>query len=91
MKKVSLLIGATLLAFLASCSTTMPVAATSNPVGSKMGESTTLFLFGALPLGGSSGIYDAAKNGGISRISTVDIRYTPLFIFANVTTLVSGD
>ena len=89
MKKIALLIASA--ALLASCTTTFPVGATSNPVGTKMGESTTTFLFGALPLGGSSGIYDAAKSGGITRISTVDIKATWLVVITNVTTVVSGE
>lgn len=57
---------------MASCSTTTPITATSNPVGNKCGVAKTgtfLTIFG-----GSSdcGINKAAKNGGITRISHVD-------------------
>lgn len=56
----------------ASCSTTTPVTATSNPVGNKCGEAkATRFL---TVFGGSAdcGINKAAKNGGITKISHVD-------------------
>lgn len=57
---------------MASCATTTPVTATSNPVGNKCGVAkTTTFL---TIFGGSAdcGINKAAKNGGITRISHVD-------------------
>lgn len=56
----------------ASCSTTTPVAATSNPVGNKCGvakATTILTVFGG---SADCGINKAAKNGGITRISHVD-------------------
>lgn len=56
---------------MASCSTTMPVVATSNPVGNKCGvaQSTSFLCFGG---SSNTGINKAAKNGGITRISHVD-------------------
>lgn len=56
---------------LASCASTMPVAATSNPVGNKCGvaQSTSVLVFGG---SANNGINKAAKNGGITRISHVD-------------------
>jgi len=63
---------------LASCSTTMPVAATANPVGNKCGEakSTSVLIFGG---SSNTGINKAAKNGGITRISHVDY-YTKSYL-----------
>ena len=56
---------------LVGCSTTLPVNATSNPVGTKVGESTGMYLFNCIPLfGADSGIQKAAKNGNIKNIST---------------------
>lgn len=55
-----------------SCSTTTPIAATSNPVGNKCGvakATTVLTIFGG---SADCGINKAAKNGGITRISHVD-------------------
>lgn len=56
----------------ASCATTTPVTATSNPVGNKCGiakTTTVLSIFGG---SADCGINKAAKNGGITRISHVD-------------------
>lgn len=77
---------------LASCATTLPLTATSNPVGSKMGQASATYLFGYIPLGAADmGIYTAAKNGGITKISTVDTKMTPMFIFTTYATVVSGE
>ncbi|MBN2617647.1 MAG: hypothetical protein JXR64_04970 [Spirochaetales bacterium] len=51
-----------------------PVAATTNPVGELVGQSTgTIYLgiYGNV----DAGIQAAAQNGGISEISTVDFEY----------------
>ena len=77
MKKLFLALAAGL--FMASCSTTAPITATSNPVGNKCGEASTTRI---LNFGGSAdvGINKAAKNGGITRISHVD-QYVKDYIF----------
>ncbi len=53
-----------------SCST--PIAATSNKVGDLEGKACSRNILFLIPLGLDSSIYTAAKNGGISEISTVD-------------------
>lgn len=93
MKKVmkSVAIAVAAVAMLASCSTTMPVAVTSNPVGNKCGESSSSRILG---FGGSAnnGINAAAKNGGITRISHVDYStYTILGLYTKMTTRVYGE
>lgn len=75
---------------LASCTTTYPLTATSNPLGSKIGQSSYSFLLG-IPMGGDAGIYAAAKNGGITKISTVDVKVSPMLFITTVTTQVSGE
>jgi hypothetical protein len=57
---------------MASCSLTLPVSATSNAVGSKVGKSKGNCYLGILCFGVDASIQSAAKNGGISKISTVD-------------------
>lgn len=73
MKKLSkFLLGAFIACGLASCATTTPITATSNPVGNKCGvakTTTVLTIFGG---SADCGINKAAKNGGITRISHVD-------------------
>lgn len=74
MKKiVSILAVALSVLFISSCSTVRPVAGVTGIVGSKTGEASQSFL-GDFPLKGEGGIFQAAKNGGITKVGTVDIR-----------------
>jgi hypothetical protein len=75
---------------LSSCSTTLPFCATSNAVGSKVGESTRSVVLGALVFG-DAGISTAAKNGGIKNISTVDVKFTNLWFLQKYLTTVTGE
>lgn len=73
MKKLfNLMIGCGLALMATACSSTTPIAATSNPVGNKCGVAKTTRILGAF--GGSTdcGINTAAKKGGITRISHID-------------------
>lgn len=81
-----------LTAGLTSCSVTVPVNATSNPVGSKVGSASTTSIFGLFFDGGDASIRTAAKKGGISKISTVDFKATNyLFIVGMYETIVTGE
>ena len=104
MKKIVLvLVCALALIALAACSTTMPFdAGATGTVGSKVGEASQSFVgFYAMgsalgfPLKGDGGVQLAAKNGGIKKIGTVDIRIdwpaSPIIPYCTVTTVVSGD
>ena len=62
-----------IVALLSSCSITTPIAATSNPIGSKMGKSSGYCYFG-MCFNVDASVMTAAKNGGITKISTVDYR-----------------
>lgn len=55
---------------LTSCAS--PIAATSNKLGDLEGKSCSRNIFFLIPLGLDASIYSAAKEGGISEISTVD-------------------
>jgi len=92
MKKFFILVGLVLLAsVMVGCFTT-PIAATSNPVGSKTGSASCMYLLSIFPLGDwDTGVYKAAKNGGISRISTVDSKMQFFYIVSIVTTVVTGE
>jgi hypothetical protein len=92
MKKLLFVVGLVLLAsVLVGCFTT-PVAATSNPVGSKTGSASCMYVLNIFPLGDwDTGIYKAAKNGGISRISTVDSKLQFFYVVSIVTTVVTGE
>lgn len=82
MKKFTQIIGlVAAVAMLSSCSITLPVTATSNPVGGKVGMSSgNCYLSspmapqGILCFNVDASIMTAAKNGGISKISTVDYK-----------------
>jgi hypothetical protein len=89
---VSVVLGA--LAILSGCSSvTSPLAATANPVGSKVGEAKVSLLFGTIPLkkDQDGGIYAAARNGGITLISTVDVKTRSWIIGVTRTTIVTGE
>ncbi len=75
MKKLLVKSAAVLLAaaFLSACSLTLPVTATSNPVGDKVGKAKGTGFLGVLFFNADASIQTAAKNGGIKEISTVDL------------------
>ena len=91
MKKLGLaLLTATML--FVGCSSVEPVCATSNKLGTKVGESTATYLFGYLPLGGAdASIQTAARKAGITMISTVDEKVTIGFFTLKKTTIVTGE
>lgn len=92
MKKVLIALIVLALFVVVGCSTTLPVNATSNPLGSKVGEAKGTYLFNCIPLlGADSGIQRAARKGNISKISTVDQKVTCYFFWTDVTTVVTGE
>jgi hypothetical protein len=79
-------------AVMTSCSVVMPVGATSNPVGSKVGTATATGFLGILFFDQDASIRTAAKNGGISRISTVDMKQGNILnIIVTYETIVTGE
>lgn len=72
-------------AFISSCVTiSNPVAATSNPLGSKCGESKSTIWFGLWDSKGKdNGIEKAAEEAGITKISHVD-SYSKYILFGLV-------
>ena len=79
-------------ATLSSCSLTLPVNATSNPVGTKVGTAKATGFLGILFFDADASIQSAAKNGGITRISTVDIKASSLLnIIVSYETIVTGE
>lgn len=77
---------------LSACSLTLPVAATSNPVGSKVGTAKATGYLGVLFFDADASIQTAAKNGGITKISTVDIKQgTILGLIFTYETIVTGE
>ena len=94
MKKTIKLFAAAIVsaAMFASCSTTTPITATSNPVGNKCGEASSSRIFYIFGGSGNAGINKAAKNGGITKISHVDQSMSSfLGIYTKYTVRVYGE
>ncbi|MFY7707945.1 MAG: TRL domain-containing protein [Flavobacteriales bacterium] len=93
MKKIKMFAALVLAtAMLSSCSLTLPVNATSNSVGSKVGTAKATGFLGFLFFNADASIKSAAQNGGITKISTVDIKQTSLLnIIVTYETIVTGE
>jgi hypothetical protein len=102
MKKIILALTAVFgVSMIMACTTTtftMPVDATSNTIGSKVGEvSQSIRIIGVFPIKKVWDVpaYKAAQNGGITKIATIDTRVTTKkgFIGSTVTrtTIVTGE
>lgn len=77
---------------LSSCKMTVPVSATSNPIGSKVGTSDGIGILGWLVFSENTGIRQAAKNGGITKVSTVDFKMTNILgLFQKYECIVTGE
>jgi len=87
MKKIMFVVGCLAIIAMASCVSPPPVnyfvpfGVTNNPIGSKVGE----------VLDSEGGILQAARNGGITKIATVDIRYRVENGIRTRTIIVSGE
>lgn len=93
MRKLKVIVAACMAAvLLSSCALTLPVGATSNPVGSKVGKATATGFLGVLFFNADASIQAAAKNGGITKISTVDLKQTSiLYLVVTYETIVTGE
>ena len=93
MKKSLKVLGMSIVATImfASCATTTPITATSNPVGNKCGEATATKVLGLFGGSDNIGINKAAKSAGITKISHVDF-VTKNYVFVQkYTTRVYGE
>lgn len=89
-KVLCVLLAAT--AMITSCSLTMPVTATSNTIGGKVGTAKATGFLGILFFDADASIQTAARNGGITKISTVDIKHTSILnIVVTYETIVTGE
>ena len=92
LKKIKFAVLGLLIAGLSSCSLTLPVTATSNAVGSKVGMSSATGYLGVLFFNADASIQAAAKNGGITKISTVDIKQNNVLnLIVTYQTIVTGE
>ena len=78
---------------LTSCSISGPLFITDNAGGpnSKTGESSYTMILGFMPLNADASIATAAKNGGITKVATVDQKITGKFFSTTITTVVTGE
>jgi len=88
MKKISLLLGAGLVFLVSSCTVVYPGVATSNKIV-KTGEVEAKLFLG---LGNVDvGLYQAAKNGGITKIATYDYSVRAGLFTTKYKTIVTGE
>lgn len=79
-------------AMFSSCAVTLPVNATSNSVGSKVGTSVATGYLTCIFLDQDASIKKAAENGGITKISTVDLKQTSILgLLVTYETIVTGE
>ena len=95
MKKIASLLAVAVAAFaLSACHTVVPVSATTNPIA-KEGKSSANFLFNMIPIPLSDGDYSietAAKNGGITKVATIDHEENNILnLWVTKTTIVTGE
>jgi hypothetical protein len=92
-KKIKLIAASiSLLALMSGCALTLPVNATSNSVGSKVGVAKATGYLGILFFDQDASIQTAARNGGITKISTVDIKHTSILnLVVTYETIVTGE
>lgn len=80
------------LMLLSSCSIILPVGATGNAVGSRVGTAKATVYLHVLAFNQDASIQTAAKNGGISKISTVDLKKTDVLgIIQTYETIITGE
>ena len=93
MKKLKMIAAACMAtALLSSCALTLPVGATSNTIGKKVGTATATGFLGVLFFNADASIQTAAKNGGITKISTVDLKNTSILgLIVTYETIVTGE
>lgn len=76
------------------CQSIGPVNATSNPVGTKVGRATAGFILGIIPVpfDGDYSIQRAAKESGITKISTVDLKkFNYCGFWSGYETIITGE
>jgi hypothetical protein len=78
--------------FCSACTTTRPLAVSSNPISTKVGRASSQACLGGLLIGGDASIKAAAKQGSINRVATVDVEtFNFLYLFIKRTTIVTGE
>ena len=90
MKKIKSILAICAITLLTSCSISGPLLVTDNKALDKRGEASDTIWLGFPPLNGDASIKTAAKNGGITKVATVDMKIYGGFFKSTVTTTVTG-
>ncbi len=81
-----------LVLLLSACSLNMPVGATGNPIGAKTGKFVQTSILGFPPMkSDKAAIVEAAKDGGITKISTVNYTVKYKLFIVEYVTVVTGE
>jgi TRL-like protein family len=88
MKKITFILT---IALLTSCSVAGPMMVTNNPVGSKRGEAKRKIFLGITFGHTDLSLATAAKDGGITKIATVDWKVTGGFFTRTYSVIVTGE
>ena len=92
MKKLRIILAVAAITLLASCSVSGPLMITDNDVSTKRGEASyNVWIFGIRPIHADASIRTAAKNGGITKVATVDAKVRAGFLKSTYTTIVTGE
>jgi hypothetical protein len=90
--RVLILAAVVLMMLITACSYNIPIGATSNALGTKVGVYTQVGYLGFPPMmSKAAAVTEAAKNGGITKISTVNYNYTWLIFMTKYETIVTGE
>lgn len=100
MKNFKTLLIASAMLFLASCTLVRPYAVTNNEVGDAVGVSRTTLILGAssgvqleqalFSTNKNFGVIEAARNGNIDKIASVDVETSTYWIVTTVKIIVTG-
>lgn len=92
MKKLKTLFAVGALAIMTSCSISGPILVTDNTALTKRGEASyTVWLGFIRPMTSDASIMTAAKNGGITKVATVDSHIQSGFFKKTYSTVVTGE
>lgn len=92
MKNLKKIIAVGLLTFsVASCSVSYPVAVTNNPVGPKRGVAMRKIFLGIAFGHTDLGAIKAAKQGGITKVGSIDFKVYGGIFKKTYTTIVTGE
>ncbi|MDD3686767.1 MAG: TRL domain-containing protein [Bacteroidales bacterium] len=90
MKKIYFIISIALVFAFTACTVSGPLLVTDNTI-TKRGESSYKVILGFPPFKGDRSIQTAARNGGITKIATVDVRVRGGLFVQTYTTVVTGE